>query len=100
MNNTGIGTDATIHEHIKNVQERMYARKQGDKIVPTRLGESLVGVYEHLGIDLFKPYLRAQMESDMKCIAEGTRTKAQVHQECLEEMRKIFSKTQSKSSEF
>ena len=27
MNNTGIGTDATIHEHIKNVQEREYARK-------------------------------------------------------------------------
>ena len=27
MNNQGIGTDATIHEHIKNVQEREYARK-------------------------------------------------------------------------
>lgn len=27
MNNTGIGTDATIHEHIKNVQVREYARK-------------------------------------------------------------------------
>ena len=45
MNNTGIGTDATIHEHIKNVQEREYARKQGISLVPTRLGLSLVEVY-------------------------------------------------------
>ena len=27
MASTGIGTDATIHEHIKNVQERQYAKK-------------------------------------------------------------------------
>ena len=45
MNNQGIGTDATIHEHIKNVQVREYARKQGVSLVPTRLGLSLVEVY-------------------------------------------------------
>ena len=30
----GIGTDATIHEHIKTVQDRGYAIKQGTYIVP------------------------------------------------------------------
>ena len=59
MNSTGIGTDATIHEHIKNVQDREYARKMQDKLVPTRLGLSLVEVYAQLKIDLYKPYLRA-----------------------------------------
>ncbi len=71
MNNTGIGTDATIHEHIKNVQDREYAKKQGISLVPTRLGLSLVEVYAKMGIDLYKPYLRAQMEADMKQIADG-----------------------------
>lgn len=28
MDQNGIGTDATIHEHIKTVQERQYAYKQ------------------------------------------------------------------------
>ena len=42
MNNNGIGTDATIHEHIKNVQDRAYAKKQGVSLVPTELGLSLV----------------------------------------------------------
>ncbi len=28
MDQNGIGTDATIHEHIKTVQERQYAVKQ------------------------------------------------------------------------
>ena len=66
MNNNGIGTDATIHEHIKNVQDRDYAKKIGDKLVPTSLGQTLVEVYSELKIDLHKPYLRAAMESDMK----------------------------------
>ena len=44
-------------------------------MVPTRLGQSLVEVYAKMGIDLYKPYLRAQMELDMKAIAEGHKTK-------------------------
>ena len=71
MDIQGIGTDATIHEHIKTVQERGYATKQGTYIVPKQLGVSLVETYQKIGIDLYKPYLRAQMEKDMKDIAAG-----------------------------
>jgi DNA topoisomerase-3 len=35
MDKNGIGTDATIHEHIKTVQERGYALKSGNSIVPS-----------------------------------------------------------------
>ena len=98
MNNTGIGTDATIHEHIKNVQVREYARKQGVGLVPTRLGLSLVEVYAKMGIDLYKPYLRAQMEADMKAIADGVKTKQEIYTECLKEMRKIFMRTYGMST--
>ena len=40
------------------------------------------------------------MESDMKCIAEGTRTKQQVQEECISEMKKIFMKTTSLEQQF
>ena len=67
-------------------------------MVPTRLGQSLVEVYAKMGIDLYKPYLRAQMELDMKAIAEGVKTKQEIYTECLKEMRKIFVRTYSMST--
>ena len=90
MNNTGIGTDATIHEHIKNVQEREYVRKQSTFLIPTRLGLSLVDVYAKMGIELYKPFLRAQMEADMKAIAQGRKSKQEIYDDSIKEMKRIF----------
>lgn len=45
MDKHGIGTDATIHEHIKTVQERGYATKTGIHVIPKQLGVSLVETY-------------------------------------------------------
>ena len=59
MDKNGIGTDATIHEHIKNIQVRDYCHKRGISLVPTPLGTTLVDVYTDLGVELYKPYLRA-----------------------------------------
>lgn len=50
MDKNGIGTDATIHEHIKHVQEREYVVKVGIYLMPTKLGFCLVEVYEKLNI--------------------------------------------------
>jgi DNA topoisomerase-3 len=58
--------------------------------VPTALGISLVEVYASLGIELYKPYLRARMEADMKLIAEGQRPRQQIMDESITEMKKIF----------
>jgi len=33
------------------------------------------------------------MESDMKEVADGTKSKAEIYTECLKEMRKIFVRT-------
>ena len=73
MDKNGIGTDATIHEHIKNVRIRGYVQKKGQFLKATLLGESLVEIYKELGIKLYEPHLRAKMEEDMKAIAEGTK---------------------------
>ena len=72
MDKNGIGTDATIHEHIKNVQFRGYVEKKGIHLKPTDLGQALVQTYEEIGInDLYKPDLRANMESKLGQIANG-----------------------------
>ena len=42
MDKHGIGTDATIHEHIKTVQDRGYAFKDNNLIKPMPIGIALV----------------------------------------------------------
>ena len=46
MDQNGIGTDATIHEHIKKVQDRGYCKKSGIYIMPLQLGFALVKTYQ------------------------------------------------------
>jgi DNA topoisomerase III len=55
MDKHGIGTDATIHEHIKNVRLRGYVEKKGIYLKSTLLGESLVSIYAKLGLPLYEP---------------------------------------------
>lgn len=61
MDSHGIGTDATIAEHIKTILKREYAEKVNNQtqFKPTTLGLALVLSYEHMGLDLAKPALRA-----------------------------------------
>ena len=90
MDEHGIGTDATIHEHIKNIQLRGYAKKTGVHVVPTELGIALVETYKRAGLDLFKPELRAKMETDLNAIAQGEKTSSEVRQSCIEDMSNIY----------
>lgn len=48
MDKTGIGTDATIHEHIKTIQERGYAIKEYNHFVPTQIGVQLISAYKSI----------------------------------------------------
>ena len=92
MDKQGIGTDATIHEHIKHIQERGYAIQQGSIFKPTLIGTALIKSYESLGIELYKPYLRAAMERDMKEVCEGKKQRNSVFNEMKREMRKLFDR--------
>ena len=95
MDKTGIGTDATIHEHIKTIQERGYCQKEHNHFLPTQIGVYLIETYKAIGVELYKPYLRAQMEKDLNTIATGDKTKDQVVLSSLSEMLKIFNKVES-----
>ena len=63
MDKEGIGTDATMAQHIQTIQVRDYATMSADRrFRPTQLGLGLHDGYESMRQQLSKPYLRANME--------------------------------------
>ena len=106
MDRNGIGTDATIADHIKTIHNREYASTQSHtldhsahlppvascryvertrdrRIKPTTLGYALVVAYMQQDLALYKPFLRAQMERDLTEICAGTKTRDQVVAETI-----------------
>jgi DNA topoisomerase III len=91
MDKNGIGTDATIAEHIKTIQKREYVIKDPqNRFIPTKLGLALVEAYNSMGYQLTKPNLRAAMEADCHKIARGELTKEHVIRGCITKMRECF----------
>ncbi|UZJ55209.1 hypothetical protein CBS101457_004529 [Exobasidium rhododendri] len=101
MDKNGIGTDATIAEHIAKIIEREYVKllKEGqiNYLIPSELGMGLVEGYNAIEFDgnksLCKPLLRKETEERMTLICQGTRTKEETVQQSLSEYRVVFDKT-------
>ncbi|KAL6250990.1 DNA topoisomerase [Rhinocladiella similis] len=104
MDANGIGTDATMAEHIAKIQERLYVdtrprsgggRNAVQEFIPTTLGVALIEGYDNIGLDVSvsKPFLRKEMELKMKAICDGQRTRSDVVQESLDQYREVFFKT-------
>lgn len=105
MDKNGIGTDATIQDHIKKIIEREYVFKErkgggrgggggNEEFFPSTLGMALVEGYDGLGFQysLSKPFLRAKMEADMKQICEGGKSKEEVVREGIDMYRAVFER--------
>ncbi|KAF7683140.1 DNA topoisomerase 3-alpha [Astathelohania contejeani] len=90
MDRHGIGTDATIHEHIQKIQTRKYAIKKANRILPLDLGIFLIKAYEELGLELGKPLLRSKLEKDLKLICKGTVGKDEVIKKEICIYKKIY----------
>ncbi|KAH6633732.1 DNA topoisomerase 3-beta [Boeremia exigua] len=147
MDVNGIGTDATMADHIGRIQDREYviARPKGgaagnagnagngagrgrgrgrggnarggrggrggaaaghnggggaaaggvQEFIPTTLGVALIEGYDNVGIEtsLSKPFLRKEMELQMKAICEGRTTRNDVVQQNLDQYRAVFNRT-------
>ncbi|WUR03316.1 DNA topoisomerase 3 [Vairimorpha necatrix] len=78
MDNNGIGTDATIHEHIQKIQERLYATKVNNFIIPEKLGIGLIKGYNELNLSFSKPFLRKDLEMSLENICNGQTSKNSV----------------------
>jgi len=91
MDRNGIGTDATIAQHISTIQDREYAIKDANqKFSPTQLGIALVEGYNSMGYQLNKPDLRRETEAECNDIAAGRKTKEQVVAQILAKMRQCY----------
>lgn len=100
MDINGIGTDSTIHEHIKKIQEREYAIKLDKLFYPTALGYALIETYEQLGLKIIKPDLRSKMEKEMMLIVEGSEEKDKILKRNLIEYQEIYKKLEERKGEF
>lgn len=104
MDANGIGTDATMADHVAMIKERDYVavrpkaggRNSVQVFIPTKLGVALVEGYDNLGLEVSvsKPFLRKEIELKIKAICEGLKTKAEVVHESIEEYREVFCRTQ------
>lgn len=108
MDANGIGTDATMAEHIAKIKEREYVainqrgsgRSSVQEFIPTRLGVALVEGYDNVveglpnSVSLSKPFLRKEMELRMLEICSGTKTRQEVVQQSLDMYREVFIHTQ------
>lgn len=102
MDRHGIGTDATIAEHIAKIIEREYVMIQPEGqikyLVPSTLGMGLVEGYNSIELQdeksLCKPMLRRETEERMGLICEGLRTKQDTVRESLEQYHAVFTNVQ------
>jgi len=90
MDRDKIGTDATMAQHIKTIQDRGYVEKIDNAFKPTILGISLIVAYDLMGFEFSKPNLRAQIEADVAQISAGRKTKQQVLTDTIGKYKDLF----------
>nr|XP_019008510.1 DNA topoisomerase III [Kwoniella pini CBS 10737]OCF47291.1 DNA topoisomerase III [Kwoniella pini CBS 10737] len=98
MDRNGIGTDATIAEHIAKIIERQYVtEKQEQKVkylLPSQLGVGLIEGYNKIDFDrsLSKPHLRRETEHRMQLVCDGLKVKREILNQTIDEYKEVFIK--------
>jgi DNA topoisomerase III len=91
MDKCGIGTDATIAQHIATIQDRAYATKDhSQRFLPTPLGIALVEGYNSMGYQLNKPDLRRETEHECNLVANRQKTKDDIVGPILSKMKDCY----------
>ncbi|KAJ9458092.1 DNA topoisomerase 3-alpha [Diplonema papillatum] len=98
MDRNGIGTDATIAQHIQTVKERGYVKVENMRFRPTQLGLALVQAYDVMGFAaLALPKMRASMEADLVGIVRGRENRGAVVIKHVAEYRSIYRRAAEKA---
>ncbi|KAI0256361.1 DNA topoisomerase [Lactifluus subvellereus] len=101
MDKNGIGTDATIAQHIDTIINREYVvpRMEGSVkyLVPSTFGIGLVNGYNDIGFDrsLSKPQLRRETERNMAAVCQGTKSKNDMIVEAVEQYKDMYVRAKS-----
>ena len=86
MESNGIGTDASMAQHVTNICDREYVTVVGQsrRLVPTDLGSALIHAYADIDGELVAPNLRSSIERSVELIAKGELEKDHVLNSVLE----------------
>ncbi|OAG31629.1 DNA topoisomerase III [Nematocida displodere] len=75
MDANGIGTDATIHDHIQRIKEREYIEAiDKNSLKSTWIGRSLIKGYKKIGLEVSDSSLRKEFEVSLKKVCQGSLT--------------------------
>ncbi|KAH6885641.1 DNA topoisomerase [Coprinopsis sp. MPI-PUGE-AT-0042] len=100
MDKNGIGTDATIAQHIQTIIDREYVteRMEGATkyLIPSPLGIGLIEGYNNIGLQksVSKPILRRETERRMVQVCQGAASKQEMMQTSLDQYKQMFEITQ------
>ncbi|KAH9386353.1 DNA topoisomerase III [Nematocida major] len=101
MDKNGIGTDATIHDHIQRIKERAYVEVVGkNALKSTWLGRSLINGYKSIGLQVSKPHLRKEFESNLKKVCAGEYPPQELVRQELSKYRGIYIEMQENMGKF
>ena len=85
MEKKNIGTDGSIPSHIRNLNRRGYVKVNSHRrIIPTKLGETLIEVLNEIVPDIVEPKNRAKIEKFVKQIETGEKKYKDVLEEALD----------------
>ncbi|KAH0572457.1 DNA topoisomerase [Spironucleus salmonicida] len=90
MERYGIGTDATIAEHIQTIQDRKFVLKARNVFQVTEAGEALIKLYEKVNLSVISTVFRAGIEVGLREVETGKSNCADVYKDILLFALEIF----------
>nr|KJR71785.1 MAG: DNA topoisomerase [Vulcanisaeta sp. AZ3] len=99
MKRYGIGTDATMQDHIHTNVIRGYFRIRNKQCVPTPLGKAVISILSRTGQELIDPWFRSRMEKALMEITKGSLKPNDVLFTFKDEARKIYAKFMDRQNE-
>ena len=98
MREYGIGTDATMQDHIHTNIVRGYFRIVKKRCIPTELGKALIKVLSKYAAEIIDPLFRSRMEKMLSEITNG-RDPRQVIEEFKKEAMKYYQILKARANE-
>jgi len=90
MKRYGIGTDATMQEHIHTNLKRKYFIIKRKRCIPTTLGRTLIECFLKTVPEMVLPEVRGRMEKELQKIAEGLKDPMDVVKEIKNEFLNYY----------